>query len=197
MSVGHSARLRECSPSPPSLTPLSPGPPGNGQSPKYNLAPFKEITILWYYQSHLVLVIAWHVRYLYPQDHVAQGSVIFPPPHPLSGMYPLWSFRSWIEPTSRPLFFTNSGVTKFTRAPLSIRQVVFIPSIIAVPKFEWSNHWFLGSSFENAEGVSRGFVNFWPGLDRTWPYPSGGARLPWPQLPHPGLTTVFSGLLFP
>ena len=111
-------------------------------------------------------------------------------------MYPSWLLRSWIEPTSRPLFFTNSGVTRFTRAPLSIRQVVFTPSIIAVPKFEWSNHRFLGSSFQKAEGVSRGFVNFWPGPDRPWPYPSGGPGLPWPWLPHPGLMTVFSGLLF-
>ena len=98
-------------------------------------------------------------------------------------MCPLWSFRSWIEPTSRPLSFTNSSVTRFTRAPLSIRQVVFTPSIIAVPKFEQLNHWFLGSSFQNVEGVNHGFASFWPGLDWPWPYPSGGVRLPWPPAP--------------
>ena len=82
-------------------------------------------------------------------------------------------------------------------APLSIKQVVFTPSIIAVPKFAQLNHRFLGSLFQNAEGVNCGFVSFWPGLDQPWLYPSEGAGLPWPWLPHPGLTTASYSLLIP
>ena len=88
--------------------------------------------------------------------------------------HPLCLLKSWIEPTSRPLSCMNSGVTKFTLAPLSIKQVVSTPSKMAVPRLALLSHRFLGSSFQNAEGVNCGPASF-----RPWPYLCGGAGLPW------------------
>ena len=110
------------------------------------------------------------------------------PPNPLSGMHPLCLLKSWIEPTSRPLSPMNSSVTKFTLAPLSIKQVVSTPSKTAVPRLALLSHRFLGSSFQNAEGVNCGPASF-----RPWPYPCGGAGLPWSRLPCPGLMLASYG----
>ena len=115
------------------------------------------------------------------------------PPNPLSGMRPLCPLKSWIEPTSRPLSRTNSGVTKFTLAPLSIKQVISTPSMTAVPRLALLSHRFLGSSFQNAEGVNRGPASFLPWPYYPWLYPSGGAGLPWSRLPRPGLTPASYG----
>ena len=154
---------------------------------QHDLASLQEMTIFYYDQRNLILIVTRHVLYLNSEHHIAQGSVIFPP-NPLSGMRPLCPLKSWIKPTSRPLSRTNSGVTKFTLAPLSIKQVVSTPSKMAVPRLALLSHWFLGSSFQNAEGVNCGLASF-----RPWPYPSGGAGLPWSRLPRPGLTPASYG----
>ena len=61
------------------------------------------------------------------------GALYASPPAPLIRMRPAWLLRSWIEPTARPLAFTNSGMTTFMRAPESTRTIVNRLSMIAVP----------------------------------------------------------------
>ena len=100
------------------------------------------------------------------------------PPNLLSGMRPLCPLKSWIEPTSRPLSHTNSGVTKFTLAPLSMKQVISTPSMTAVPRLALLSHRFLVSSFQNAEGVNCGLASFQPWLYWPWPFPCGGGQAP-------------------
>ena len=81
-----------------------------------------------------------------------------------------------MEPTSRPRSRMNSRVTKFTRAPLSIKQVVSTPSKITVPKLERLNQRFLASSFQYSEGVNRGPASFSLRPDQPWPYLFGGGQ---------------------
>ena len=144
----------------------------NGRSPKYDLASFKEITILWYHQSHLVLIVTWYVWYLYPQDHVSQGLGNFLPQSAqrnVSVMVIKVLDRAYLQAS----VLHELRCYQVTRAPLSIRQVVFTPSIIAVPKSERSNHrfWGLHSKMQRELIVA---CQFWPGPNQPWPYPSGG-----------------------
>ena len=161
-----------------------PNRPVNRQSPQYDLTPLDETAVIHHHQRYLFFVIAWHVWYPYSGNYIAQG-LSNPSPSRLNGMHPLWSFRSQIKPTSRPLLFTNSSVTRFMWAPLSIKQVVSTPSIIAVPKFAWLNQRFLGFSFQNTEGVNCGVTSFWHWLYQPWPSPSGGSGSLHPGSPIP------------
>ena len=113
------------------------------------------------------------------------------PPNPLSGMCPLCPLKSWIEPTPRPLSRTNSGVTKFTLAPLSIKQVVSTPSKMVVPRLALLSHRFLGSSFQNVEGVNCGPANFQPWPYWPWLYPSGGGWAPFVPTPPSQFNACF------